>query len=55
MIRKVRVVKKREEPKAANRCCDDLCCQELLMSAADGTLCSDHSLERTLDHLERAQ
>ncbi|MEL6888620.1 MAG: hypothetical protein AAFO86_07910 [Pseudomonadota bacterium] len=34
---------------------DDLCRQELLISAAEGALPADHCLERKLDHLERAR
>lgn len=34
---------------------DDPCRRELMMSAADGALPADHSLERRLDHLERAR
>ncbi|MEO1364857.1 MAG: hypothetical protein AAFU86_13920 [Pseudomonadota bacterium] len=34
---------------------DDPCRRELLISAADGVLPDDLSLERRLDHLERAR
>ncbi|MEL6100888.1 MAG: hypothetical protein AAFR68_06180 [Pseudomonadota bacterium] len=55
MTRDKRTVEQADKRRTADRCCDDQCCQELLMSAADGTLSIDHSLERALDHLERAQ
>ncbi|MEL6296822.1 MAG: hypothetical protein AAFR10_21445 [Pseudomonadota bacterium] len=42
-------------PRRPRTCCNDACCQELLVLAAEGTLCTEQPLEHRLDHLERAQ
>ncbi|WP_299687764.1 hypothetical protein [uncultured Tateyamaria sp.] len=55
MTREQQPVNQPDPKPPAPSCCDRPCCQELLICAADGTLCAEQPLEPTLDHLERAQ